>query len=461
MAGNLTQRQTASGTTTYTYTAQHRLSVAETPEAVVGCAYDAAGRRIMRTEAAVAAGPAGDAPLQKDAVATGAHRSVYRYDGSSRMVSSRVEMELSGVADVKGLVKPVNPGGGRYRPAPAAALPGGTTASSRSTFSEVSVGRRTLSVTGPEGSRFLSHDVLGSIRTATGTTGMVIEHYQYDAYGETLSGATSHHQPYGYNGKPRDPATGLTDYGFRDYLPQAGRFVTVDPIKDGVNWYAYVNADPVNFVDAWGLENVSFAEDWRMQDVVWGGEPLGNSNDASHTVGSYGCYVTILANAASTLSGSDDNPFDVNEDTDNFPDDSHPSVVNAPSTQQKNIIKSSFYGDAFLASNGLEMDRYLQSQNGDLSDIIDQLHDADTQYAVVARVTLTGANGDSPHWIGVEGAVVEDPTGVNEGDYVRAQGSSESDNPSGTDRNAWVQHNGEVYIPVSELEEVRAIHKEN
>jgi len=27
----------------------------------------------------------------------------------------------------------------------------------------------------------------------------------------------------------------------------------VDPIKDGVNWYVYVNADPVNFVDAWGL----------------------------------------------------------------------------------------------------------------------------------------------------------------------------------------------------------------
>ena len=253
MAGNLTQRQAASGTTTYTYTAQHRLAVAETPEAVVGYAYDAAGRRIMRTEAAVAAGPAEDAPLQKDAVATGAHRSVYRYDGSSRMVSSRVEMELAGVADGEGLVKPVSPGGGRYRPAPAATRPGGTSTSSRATFSEVSVGRRTLSVTGPQGSRFLSHDVLGSVRVATTGAGQVGETYRYDAYGQTLSGATSHHQPYGYNGKPRDPATGLTDYGFRDYLPQAGRFVTVDPIKDGVNWYAYVNADPVNFVDAWGL----------------------------------------------------------------------------------------------------------------------------------------------------------------------------------------------------------------
>ena len=87
---------------------------------------------------------------------------------------------------------------------------------------------------------------------------------RYDAYGETLSGATSHHQPYGYNGKPRDPATGLTDYGFRDYLPQAGRFVTVDPVKDGVNWYAYVNADPVNFVDAWGLAPRNLTEEQRQ-----------------------------------------------------------------------------------------------------------------------------------------------------------------------------------------------------
>jgi len=98
--------------------------------------------------------------------------------------------------------------------------------------------------------------VLGSVRVATTFDGQVADTYEYDAYGETLSGETSHSQPYGYNGKPQDRITGLYDYGFRDYLPEAGRFVTVDPIKDGVNWYAYVNADPVNFVDAWGLDSL-------------------------------------------------------------------------------------------------------------------------------------------------------------------------------------------------------------
>jgi RHS repeat-associated protein len=58
----------------------------------------------------------------------------------------------------------------------------------------------------------------------------------------------------GYTGKPYDTATGLYNYGYRDYKPELARFTTVDPIRDGSNWFAYVNNDPVNFVDLWGLD---------------------------------------------------------------------------------------------------------------------------------------------------------------------------------------------------------------
>jgi hypothetical protein len=34
----------------------------------------------------------------------------------------------------------------------------------------------------------------------------------------------------------------------------AARFTTVDPVRDGNNWFAYVNNDPVNWVDLWGLK---------------------------------------------------------------------------------------------------------------------------------------------------------------------------------------------------------------
>jgi hypothetical protein len=31
------------------------------------------------------------------------------------------------------------------------------------------------------------------------------------------------------------------------------RFTTVDPIRDGNNWFSYVNNDPANFIDEFGL----------------------------------------------------------------------------------------------------------------------------------------------------------------------------------------------------------------
>ena len=58
---------------------------------------------------------------------------------------------------------------------------------------------------------------------------------------------------FGYLGKPYNGDTELYDYGFRDYSPATARFTTVDPIRDGRNWFCYVVNDPVNYVDLWGL----------------------------------------------------------------------------------------------------------------------------------------------------------------------------------------------------------------
>ncbi|MEO0612455.1 MAG: RHS repeat-associated core domain-containing protein [Pseudomonadota bacterium] len=47
---------------------------------------------------------------------------------------------------------------------------------------------------------------------------------------------------------------GLYYYKARHYDPQAGRFIQPDPIgySDGLNMYAYVGNDPVNFSDPSG-----------------------------------------------------------------------------------------------------------------------------------------------------------------------------------------------------------------
>jgi RHS repeat-associated protein len=52
------------------------------------------------------------------------------------------------------------------------------------------------------------------------------------------------------------PEAGVYHYRARAYSPTLGRFLQTDPISHsgGMNLYAYVHNDPLNFTDPWGLE---------------------------------------------------------------------------------------------------------------------------------------------------------------------------------------------------------------
>jgi RHS repeat-associated protein len=75
-----------------------------------------------------------------------------------------------------------------------------------------------------------------------------------NAFGKPYAGDLTQGMNLGYTGKPYDAVTGMYNYGYRDYQPEMARFTTVEPIRDEGNWFAYVNNDPVNWVDLWGLE---------------------------------------------------------------------------------------------------------------------------------------------------------------------------------------------------------------
>ena len=100
---------------------------------------------------------------------------------------------------------------------------------------------------------YLGTDILGSTRSVTDNHGVQEFYYDYDIFGSPITGNYTTGADYGYLGKPYDSITGLYNYGYRDYSPQTVRFTTVDPIRDGANWFTYVNNDPVNYVDLWGL----------------------------------------------------------------------------------------------------------------------------------------------------------------------------------------------------------------
>ena len=56
----------------------------------------------------------------------------------------------------------------------------------------------------------------------------------------------------------------------RYYNPEIMRFINVDPIKDGWNWYAYANGDPISLFDPFGLSPMKSLFDcgdginWRL-----------------------------------------------------------------------------------------------------------------------------------------------------------------------------------------------------
>jgi RHS repeat-associated protein len=104
------------------------------------------------------------------------------------------------------------------------------------------------------GTAYLGKDILGSVRSATNDGGSLEDRYEYDAFGKPYKGdLTTTGMNLGYTGKPYNSATGLYNYGYRDYKPEAARFTTVDPVRDGANWFSFVNNDPINYTDPFGL----------------------------------------------------------------------------------------------------------------------------------------------------------------------------------------------------------------
>jgi RHS repeat-associated protein len=198
--GNLTQ----SGPTAYTYTAENRLATA-TPGAVAAVAkmgYDALGR-LSHTNGSVF--------------------TYFDYDGTD------LTMERA-----NGVGAPIQR---RYVHGPDSA------------------GDDPLlwyEGAGTSDRRWLHADERGSIIGVSNSAGTMIALNAYDEYG--IPAATNIGR-FGYTGQTWLPEVGLTYYKARIYSPTLGRFMQTDPIGygDGVNWYDYVDGDPVNRGDPTGL----------------------------------------------------------------------------------------------------------------------------------------------------------------------------------------------------------------
>ena len=160
------------------------------------------------------------------------------------------------------------------------------------------------------GSRALLPDALGSTVALGDSTGTLQTQYTYEPFGYATQTGLATTNSYKYTGR-EDDGSGLDYYRARYYHPRLQRFIEEDPIGFGggdVNLYAYVNGNPLTFIDPLGLRVLNpdnypisptvIAALWELNRLIGcdkdimitGGDrnpdsTLGAGSTSSHTLG--------------------------------------------------------------------------------------------------------------------------------------------------------------------------------
>ena len=199
--GNTTSKTNSTGTTSYTWDYENRLASVTLPNSggTVTFKYDPLGRRIYK-----------ESPNAT---------SIFLYDGDD-------------------LVETVNSAGStvaRYTPGPNIDEP---LAMQRGTTTD-----------------YYEADGLGSVTSLTASNGSVAQSYTYDSFGNIVNSTGSLTNFFRYTAREFDTETNLYFYRARYYDPNAGRFLSEDPIGfgGGVNFYSYVLNGPTQLTDPMSL----------------------------------------------------------------------------------------------------------------------------------------------------------------------------------------------------------------
>ena len=125
---------------------------------------------------------------------------------------------------------------------------------------------------------YYQKDAHGDVTALADANGSITKNYQFDAFGNELSQSDNDINPFRYCGEYYDAETGTIYLRNRYYDPSSGRFISEDPIKDGLNWYVYCSNNPIKYVDPsglvvtiWDRENLSNKDlqQIKKNDKIW------------------------------------------------------------------------------------------------------------------------------------------------------------------------------------------------
>jgi RHS repeat-associated protein len=197
--GNTTSKTDSTGTTTYFWDFENRLSSVTLPASggTVGLKYDPFGRRIYKSSSA--------------------GTSVYAYDQDNLIE----ETNSSGSVIARYTQMDVDE--------PLAMLRSGTTS-------------------------YYHADALNTITSLSNAAGALANTYTYNSFGNITNSTGSVVNPFRYAARDFDTETNLHYFRTRYLDPSTGRFLSEDTARfdESVNFYPYVNNNPLTFNDPFG-----------------------------------------------------------------------------------------------------------------------------------------------------------------------------------------------------------------
>lgn len=119
--------------------------------------------------------------------------------------------------------------------------------------------------------RWLLTDHLGTVRDLVSDTGQLLNHLQYDTFGNLLAqSAPAIATRYGFTGREWDASLELNYYRARYYSPELGRFLQQDPIAfagQDENLYRYVFNQPTTHTDPSGKIVPILVGIWAVAEI--------------------------------------------------------------------------------------------------------------------------------------------------------------------------------------------------